>query len=173
MCGYELTSYARRIVVEAVAAKNRDTRRRERQRELCDPSSRPDAERRCRAKPQAWRARLASVERPKQDEPPGFVLVRPLRPMRASRARLAAWRGIFVQRRIQSGRVAQFALPLPHSGVTVFRRDSFDRDSPGLARERVQDGSRWPTTPCALRLKEPHHDDAISDVLCRLDGATA
>jgi hypothetical protein len=55
-------------------------------------------------------------------------------------------------------RVAQFALSIPPTSVTVFRRDSFDRRSPGAAREPSSEGKgpRWLLTPCALRLREPH-----------------
>jgi hypothetical protein len=58
---------------------------------------------------------------------------------------------------IPKRRVAQFALPLPSSGATVFRRDSFDlARSAQRARRFFLCGSRWLLTPCALRLREPH-----------------
>jgi hypothetical protein len=66
------------------------------------------------------------------------------------------------------GWVEQFALPLPPSDATVFRRGSFSCDlSSGAARERLARGTHAcgviPTnrtrrllTPCALRLGGPH-----------------
>jgi len=54
--------------------------------------------------------------------------------------------------------VAQFALPLPALGATVFRRDSFDRGRRGSARGRVRDGPRWLCGPPApFGWGSPHH----------------
>jgi hypothetical protein len=52
----------RTVEVEAAAAKNRGTLGWERLRELRAPPLGPDAERRCRAAPQAWCVGLASAE---------------------------------------------------------------------------------------------------------------
>jgi hypothetical protein len=48
--------------VEAVTAKNRDIPTQDRQRELLDPLTEADVERRCHVMPQVWRAGFAKAE---------------------------------------------------------------------------------------------------------------
>jgi hypothetical protein len=48
--------------VEAVTAKNRDIPKWDRQRELLDPPTEADVERRCHVMPQVWRVGLAKAE---------------------------------------------------------------------------------------------------------------
>jgi hypothetical protein len=48
--------------VKAVAAKNRDIPKRDRQREMLDPPTEADVERRCHVMPQVWRVGLAKAE---------------------------------------------------------------------------------------------------------------
>jgi hypothetical protein len=48
--------------VEAVTAKNRDIPTQDRQRELLDPPTEADAERRCHVMPQVWRVGFAEAE---------------------------------------------------------------------------------------------------------------
>jgi hypothetical protein len=86
---------------------------------------------------------------------------------------------------ISVGRIGQFALPLPPSDATVFRRGSFGCDlSSGAAREascpgypRMRGNPDQPLSAAADPLRPSaggaSPDVATSDTLCRPVGATA
>jgi hypothetical protein len=71
------------------------------------------------------------------------------------RAPLAATHGIFVRSRFQGmGRAVRAGDVVP--GCHGFSPWQLRSRSSGRARWRVRDGPRWLSTPCALRLREPH-----------------
>jgi len=91
---------------------------------------------------------------------------RRLRPNRAPHASLAAWRGIFVRRRIPKGG-ARSSRRRSDSGCRGFSPRQLRTRSSGAAWGAFPRTAQRLPTPCAFRLKEPRPDGAISDALCR------